>query len=146
MRLRVTTPVAFVVDAEGVRNVRLEDATGAFGVQRGHAPFVTLLAPSVVTWRGGDGGEHHVAVRRGVLSVSGDVIHVATREAVPGDDLARLEHDVVASFRREEQIERTARGGAARLQTVVIRRLYQYLRGARPRLVTSSEDDGDERR
>lgn len=146
MRLRVTTPIAFVVDADGVRHVRLEDATGAFGVQRGHAPFVTLLVPSVVTWRGDDGGEHHVAVRRGVASVLDDLVLVATREAVAGDDLAQLERNVVASFRREEQIERTARGGVARLQTAVIRRLYQYLRGERPRLVTSSEEDRDERR
>lgn len=146
MRLRVTTPIAFVVDADGVRHVHLEDTTGAFGVQRGHAPFVTLLVPSVVTWRGVDGGEHHVAVRRGVVSVSGDLVVVATREAIAGDDLAQLERDVVANFRREEQIEQTARGGAARLQTAVIRRIYQYLRGERPRLMTPSEEDGDERR
>jgi F-type H+-transporting ATPase subunit epsilon len=146
MRLRVTTPIAFVVDVDGVRHVRLEDTTGSFGVQRGHAPFVTLLAPSVVTWRGVDGGEHHVAVRRGVLSVFGDLVVVATREAVAGGDLAQLERDVVANFRREEQIEQTARGGAARLQAAVIRRIYQYLQGERPRLVTSSEEDGDERR
>ena len=143
MRLRVITPIAFAVDVEGVHHVRLEDATGAFGVQRGHSSLVTILAPSVITWRDADEREHHVAVRRGVLSVFTDLVAIATREAVTGDDLAQLERDVAARFRREERTEQTARGGATRLQTAVIRRIYQYLRGERPRLMTRSEETDD---
>lgn len=146
MKLRVTTPLAFAVDVDGVRHVRAEDATGTFGIQRGHAPFVTILAVSVATWRDADGREHHVAVRGGVLSVSGDVVAIATREAVTGDDLGQLERDVIARFRGEEQIEHAARGGAARLETAVLRRISDYVRGERPRYITPGEEDGDARR
>ena len=140
MRLRVTTPFEFAVDVDGVRHVRAEDATGSFGIQPHHAPLTTILAISVVTWRDADAREHHVAVRGGVLLVSGDVVVVATRDAVIGDDLVQLERDVVARFRREEVGEQTARGGAARLETAVIRRIYEYIRGERVRLSIGEEN------
>ena len=143
MKLRVTTPLLFAVDVEDVRHLRVEDATGGFGIQRGHASFVTILAVSVATWRDADGREHYVAVRGGVLSGAGDVVAIATREAVTGDDLVRLERDVVARFRREQQIEQSARGGAARLETAVIRRISEYVRGERPRFITPAEEDVD---
>lgn len=145
MKLRVTTPLVIAVDVEDVRHVRVEDATGAFGIQRGHASFVSILAVSVATWRDANGREHHVAVRGGVLSVAGDVVAIATREAVTGDDLLQLERDVITRFRREEQLEQTARGGIARLETAVIRRISEYVRGERPRFITPGVEDGDAR-
>lgn len=146
MRLRVTTPLELAVEIEDVRHVRAEDATGAFGIQQHHAPLVTILAISVVTWRDAGGCEHHVAVRGGVLSVRAGVVEIATREAVTGDDLVQLERAVIARFRREEQVEQSARGGAARLETTAIRRIYEYIRGERPRLVMTGEENGDAQR
>lgn len=137
MKLRVATTLVLAVDATDVRHVRAEDATGGFGIQPRHAPIVTVLVPSVVTWRDRGGAEHHVAVRGGVLLVKADAVEIATREAVTGDDLAQLERDVVARFRRDEEVEHAARGGAARLETAAIRRIYEYIRGERPRLATA---------
>ena len=94
MRLRIITPLAVVVDEDGVRALRAEDATGSFGILPGHADFLTSLAISVVSWESSDGTRHYCAVRRGVLSViAGRDIAIATREAVPGDDLATLDAD-----------------------------------------------------
>ena len=83
MRLAVTTPLAIIVDAHDVAHLRAEDETGAFGILRGHADFLTALSVSVVSWRDQAGGEHHLAVRGGMLEVRGGAaITVATREAV----------------------------------------------------------------
>ena len=142
MKLRVTTPLAIAVDADDVRHVRAEDATGAFGIQPHHGRLVSTLAISVVTWRNGSGGEHHVAVRGGVLVVSADTVEVATREAITGDDLEQLEREVIARFHREETLDRAARGGAARLEMAAIRRIYDYLRGERTHAVIG-EDGSD---
>ena len=91
MKLTVSTPLAIVVDTEDVVHLRAEDATGAFGILRGHADFLTVLEISVVTWRDDKGDEHHVAVRGGMLEVRrGEDISIATREAVRGDDLAAI--------------------------------------------------------
>jgi F-type H+-transporting ATPase subunit epsilon len=132
MKLAIGTPLAIVVEADDVVHVRAEDETGAFGILRGHADFVTVLAISVVTWRDAAGAEHHAAVRGGVLEVrAGESIAVATREAVAGDDLARLENDVLAWIRRSVEAERAARTDAERLYLAAIRQICRFLGSGR---------------
>src|SRR3546814_13306793 len=76
--------------------VRAEDDSGAFGVLHGHADFVTALTVSVISWRDRDRAEHNVAVRGGVLQVrAGERVEIATPEAVAGDDMPRLETEVL---------------------------------------------------
>ena len=149
MNLTVTTPLAIITKAENVAHVRAEDDTGAFGILRGHADFLTALAISVVSWRDDRGAEHHVAVRGGMLAVSGgDTITVATREAVADDDLHRLETEVLASFQRRSEEEITGRTDAQRLYLAAIRRIYGFLRPDRPdplpRLTSAASQDGRE--
>lgn len=132
MRLFVTTPLAIVVDAENVVHVRAEDTSGAFGILPRHAEFVTALPASVVSWRDTSGQEHHVAVRGGMLQVRhGDTVAIATRDAVPGEELDTLETDVLAAFRREIEAEKAARTEAERLYIAAIRRIYELLRPGR---------------
>ena len=128
MRLTVATPFAVVVDADDVAHLRAEDASGAFGILPGHAEFVTALAVSVASWRDRTGHEHHVAVRGGALRVSGDTIEIATAEALQDDDLHRLETEVLATFRRQLEVEQAARTDAARLYLRAIREIYRFLR------------------
>jgi F-type H+-transporting ATPase subunit epsilon len=129
MRLVIATPLSIVTEAEEIRHLRAEDETGAFGILPGHADFLTVLDISVVTWRDGKGAERYVAVRGGVLEVvGGDRVRIATRDAVPGADLGRLETDVLARFRREEEEERTAHADAERLYLAAIRQIVRYLR------------------
>ena len=127
MRLLVLTPEAPVVDGD-VAHVRAEDDSGSFGVLPGHANLVTALAISVLAYRSPDGREQFVAVRGGLLTVSGGVrVQVLTREAVTGDDLAALERDVLARFRRSEAAEERARSGAGKLETTLLRRVADYV-------------------
>ena len=149
MNLTVTTPLAIITKAEDVVHVRAEDDTGAFGILRGHADFLTALAISVVSWRDDRGAEHHIAVRGGMLAVSGgDTITVATREAVADDDLHRLETEVLVSFQRRSEEEITARTDAQRLYLAAIRQIYRFLRpdrpGPLPRLASALSQDGRE--
>ncbi|MDA9436872.1 F0F1 ATP synthase subunit epsilon [Bradyrhizobium sp. CCBAU 51627] len=133
MKLTVTTPLAIITKADNVVHVRAEDDTGAFGILRGHADFLTALAISVLSWRDEGGGEHHIAVRGGMLAVSGgNRITVATREAVADDDLHRLESEVLASFQRRSEEEVRARTDAQRLYLAAIRQIYRFLRPDRP--------------
>jgi F-type H+-transporting ATPase subunit epsilon len=132
MRLRVATPNAVVLDVSDVRHVRAEDETGAFGIQPGHADFVTPLVLSVISFRCADGQEQHVAVRAGVLRVrAGSSVEVATREAVVGDDLDRLQHAVLTRFRARSEQDAKARTRAAQLNVAVVRHLYRYVRASR---------------
>jgi F-type H+-transporting ATPase subunit epsilon len=133
VKLTVATPLAIVVEAVDIAHLRAEDETGAFGILPGHAVFLTALPVSVVTWRDRGGKEHYVAVRGGMLEVQGgDMIAIATREAVPGDDLQHLESDVLVRFRRQLAEEQTAHMDAQRLYLAAIRRIYETLRPRAP--------------
>ena len=128
MRLRIVTPLSMVVDEDDVASLRAEDATGGFGVLPGHANFLTSLAVSVVSWKTGRGARRYCAVRRGVLTVdNGRDIAIATREAVPGDDLATLDQTVLQRFRSDVETERAVRADATRLHLAAIRQIMRHL-------------------
>lgn len=129
MRLHVRTPFATVLHTDEAVHVRAEDASGAFGVLRGHTDFLTVLGVSVLTWRDGRASEHYVALRGGVLSVrDGETVTVTTAEAVVGEDLHRLEAEVLARFQRQADEERAAHTQAQRLHLAAIRQIMRLLR------------------
>lgn len=129
MKLDITTPFAAVVHTEEAVHVRAEDVSGAFGILHGHADFLTALDISVLTWRDRGGSEHYVALRGGVLSVrDGNSVAVTTAEAVAGEDLHRLETDVLTRFQRQAQEERAAHTEAQRLHLAAIRQIMRLLR------------------
>lgn len=132
MRLLITTPTAVVIDDPNVDAVRAEDESGGFGILKGHADFLTALTISVVSWRRGDDQRRFCAVRRGVLSVTkGNEIAIATREAIPSDDLDHLEQVVLAEFRAGIEAERIERTESVQLQMKAIRQIVRYLRPER---------------
>ena len=132
MRLLVTTPMEVVLDVSGVRHVRAEDATGAFGIQPGHADFITALTTSVITWSDKEEKRSHVVVQGGVLAVrDGSLVEVATRDAVGEEELRALGPAVLARFREERQAEESSRTSSARLQLAAIKQLQRYLQSGR---------------
>jgi F-type H+-transporting ATPase subunit epsilon len=129
MKLVVTTPTEISVEEDSVRHVRAEDFSGAFGIEPRHADLLTTLAICVVRWRDQKNVEHFVAVRGGVLRVrEGNVVEIATREAVVNDDLGHLRSQVLSAMTKNVEAEQTARSGALRLEHAAIRQIYRYLR------------------
>lgn len=126
MRLRIITPLAVIVD-EDIDSLRAEDESGSFGILAGHAPFLTALAVSIVSWRKAE-VEHFCALRGGVMTV-GDAaeIDIATREAVVGDDLETLDSDVLARFQSDADQERSEHTETMRLQFNAIRHMVSRL-------------------
>ena len=129
MKLQVSTPTTITVREEDLVSVRAEDASGNFGIWAGHADLITVQSVSVLSWRRRNGSESYCAVRGGVLTVrQGEWIAVATQEAVPGEDLARLEHDVLDRFRAAEEQMRDARIHARQLHVAALEQLLRYAR------------------
>ena len=128
MRLDITTPFAAVLRTDEAVHIRAEDSSGAFGILRGHAGFLTVLDVSVLTWRDAQGREHYVALRGGMLAVRDGSVTVTTPEAVPGEDLHRLEADVITRFQHHLDEERAARTAAQRLHLAAIRQIMRLLR------------------
>ena len=122
MRLTIATPEAVIADHADVVSVRAEDASGAFGILSGHADFLTALAISVLSWRHADGRTGYCAVHGGVLRVRGGVA-VATRLALPGEDLHALEETVRRQRREALDTERTEHSHAEQMRIETIRRV-----------------------
>jgi F-type H+-transporting ATPase subunit epsilon len=131
MKLVVATPTEIAVDEEPVRYVRAEDFSGAFGIEPRHADLLTTLAIGVVRWHDQRDVEHYVAVRGGVLRVrDGNVVEIATRQAVVSDDLEHLRSQVISAMTTNLAAEQSARSGVLRLEHAAIRAIYRYLRPA----------------
>ncbi len=129
MRLEISTPAGIAVQEPTLASLRAEDASGSFGILPGHADFITVLAVSVLSWVRQDGGHAYCAVRGGVLRVSGGArIDVASQEAVPGEDLACLEQQVLARLRDDDEQAREARTDARRLHLATVQSLVRYAR------------------
>ena len=129
MRLDITTPFTAVLQTDAAAHIKAEDSSGAFGILQGHADFITVLEVSVLTWRDGQDREHYVALRGGMLSVrDGNAVIVATPEAVAGEDLRRLEADVITRFQHQLDEERAAHTAALRLHLAAIRQIMRLLR------------------
>ncbi|MDT8326765.1 MAG: F0F1 ATP synthase subunit epsilon [Roseovarius sp.] len=127
MRLRIITPLSVVVD-EDIEALRAEDQSGSFGILPGHAPFLTALAISIVTWRQA-GEDRFCALRGGVMSVGATSnVDIATREAVTGSDLATLDEEVLARFQSDADRERVEHVETMRLQFNAIRRMVSRLK------------------
>jgi len=126
MKLRIVTPLSVVV-SENIDSLRAEDASGSFGILEGHAPFLTSLAISIVSWRKAE-REWFCAVRGGVMTVgSATEINIAAREAVAGDDLDTLDTDVLARFQANADAERVEHVETVRLQLHAIRQIISRL-------------------
>lgn len=133
MKLHITTPLSVVVEEDGVLALRAEDPSGGFGIQLGHAEFLTSLVIGIVTWQQMSGTRRFCAIHGGVLTVSAaHDVAIATREAVVGDDITTLESAVLAKYRADRETERTSRVDSTRLQLMAIRRIVSRLRAGAP--------------
>lgn len=127
MRLRIVTPLSVVVD-EDIDSLRAEDTSGGFGIRNGHAPFLTALTVSIVSWRS-ENKERFCAVRGGVLNMSdSSALDISTREAVVGDSLATLDSEVLARFRSDVDAEKVEHVETVQMQLNVIRHMVSRLR------------------
>ncbi|EPX84955.1 hypothetical protein [Salipiger mucosus] len=132
MRLVVSTPTSRVVDIDGVRRIRAEDRTGAFGIAPGHADFLTLLPVSVVNWLDAEGSEGFALVRAGVLTVhGGDLVEIAARDAYTEAQLATLGDRALAELERADETEDVARLSDTRLHLATMRQVERVLRSGR---------------
>jgi F-type H+-transporting ATPase subunit epsilon len=132
MNLIVTTPTAVVVDITDVRHIRAEDRTGAFGIEPGHADFVTLLPVSVISWTDASAREGFVLVRKGTLCVhGGDQVEIAVRGAYREDDLAELGRRAIEALEKADESEDIARTSDTLLHLATMRQIERVLKAGR---------------
>jgi F-type H+-transporting ATPase subunit epsilon len=130
MRLRVFTPTEVILECN-VIHVTLEDVTGSLGIRPGHADLTTPLVRCVLTARQSEDEEQYVAIDRGVLLVHDDVVRVATRQAVLGDDWRQLEDTVVERFAEQTDIGRAEHVAFEKMRLRFMRGLLDFEQAGR---------------
>jgi F-type H+-transporting ATPase subunit epsilon len=91
MHLTVTTPRGYLVQVEA-EEIVAPGVLGEFGVLPGHIPFMSVLKPGVLSYRGNDGTKY-LAVGDGILQVArvsdGDRVEVLVNRGESGKDVDR---------------------------------------------------------
>ena len=128
LELVISTPSRVLVETDDVRSLRASDASGSFGIQPGHADFLTAIPASVVQWRESDDQWRYCVIRGGVLSVSnGKRVALACRKGLLGNDLASLEAEVREAGEAQTDSDRRVRVEQTRLHAQAVRQLVRYL-------------------
>lgn len=125
--LRIITPLV-VLDREA-RSLRLRDRTGYFGIQRGHADFLTLLEPALGYYRTGDDEEVFLAVEGGILRVEKGRVVLASPEVFEGPDAAALARSIEEIRGRRRETERIYSRMIEGLEREFMQKTLLFLRG-----------------
>jgi F-type H+-transporting ATPase subunit epsilon len=106
-RLRIVTPLS-ITEREAT-HIRLKDASGFFGIMRGHADFLTVLEPSVCYYTGADGREVFLAVNGGILSFRQNTATITSPEVYESGDAGTLSKTIEAAVARKTESEASLR-------------------------------------
>ncbi len=118
MRLKVMLPTEILLDV-AVSKVIAEAENGSFCLEPRHVDFVSALVPGLLSYVSVDGSEGFLGIDQGILVKCGREVRVSTRDAVSGDDPARLHAAILQRISELDEHERQARGVLARLEAGV---------------------------
>jgi F-type H+-transporting ATPase subunit epsilon len=120
MQLEIVTPLQISLHMP-VRRIVAEGPDGSFGMLPHHIDFVSQVVPGILVYEDMQGQEHYAAVNSGTLVKCDDLVRIATRSAILGENLDTLEIRMKQEFRQQDEAEREARSALARLEAQMIR-------------------------
>lgn len=126
MNLKVLLPFGVFADKTGVSRIVAETREGSFGLLPHRRDCVAALAPGILIYETGTGGEVYVAVDEGILVKTGPDVLVSVRSAIAGTDLAKLRGDVEREFLTLDEQEQDVRSVMTKLESGLMRRLAEF--------------------
>jgi F-type H+-transporting ATPase subunit epsilon len=131
VNLRILLPFSVHADTRDVRRIVAETNDGSYGSLPHRLDCVMALGPGILMYETAGGNEEYVAVADGVLVKSGADVLVSVRNAIAGDNLARLRATVEKEFRAVNEEEATMKSALARVEGDLIQRLADLHHGGR---------------
>ncbi|OQY99162.1 MAG: hypothetical protein B6D35_09985 [Candidatus Brocadia sp. UTAMX2] len=101
--LNIVTPAKIV--KKDITYIRLKDETGFFGILKGHANFLTVLAPSLVYYTDSNGKEIFLAIDEGLLSVREGTVTITSKEVFESDDAEKLAEIIDNTLAKRDKSE-----------------------------------------
>ena len=89
---------------EGVVSFVGEDASGSFGLMKGHGRFVTTLRFGLAQLGYEDDRRDYLALPEAVASFDGDLLTISARRYLRGDDYTRISEVLRDEMVLEEQV------------------------------------------
>lgn len=116
---------------EGVTSFVGEDASGSFGIQADHAPFMTALAFGLARFRIGEAPWRYLALPGGMLYVKDNGLCISTRHYLMGDDYERISYALQQQLVSEEEQLRTMKRSLRHMEQELLRHLWEMDRPGR---------------
>ena len=106
-----------------------EDASGSFGLMRGHGRFITTLVFGLARLRYADGRWDYLALPEAVAYFDKDQLTLSTRRYLYGDDYTRISQVLREELVREEQVLVEFKHSLAQMERAMMLRLWRIGRG-----------------
>jgi F-type H+-transporting ATPase subunit epsilon len=106
-----------------------EDASGSFGLMRGHGRFVTTLVFGLARLRYADGRWDYLALPEAVAYFDKDQLTLSTRRYLRDDDYTRISQVLREELVREEQVLVEFKHSLEQMERAMMLRLWRIGRG-----------------
>ncbi len=105
------------------------DASGSFGLQAGHARFMTVLSFGLARFRLPHGDWRYIAMPGGIAYFSGPRLWIGTRRYLLDTDYTRISRLLREQLFAEEQELHDTKVSLRRMEEELLRRLWQLGEG-----------------
>jgi len=101
------------------------DSSGSFGIQAGHARFMTSLSFGLARFRTLAGGWTYLAVPGALLYFADNVLTLSTRHYVVDEDYERIVDVMREQLLQEEMQLKSLKDSLRRMEEEALRRMWQ---------------------
>jgi F-type H+-transporting ATPase subunit epsilon len=105
-----------------------EDESGQFGLLASHERFVTVLLPGLARYRVRDEPWTWLALPGGTLDFRGGELFISTTQYLAGPDFREMSSALRDDLLRKEQSAAALKTSVQRLETEMLKRLYEFQR------------------
>lgn len=109
---------------DGVCSFVGEDASGSFGIQAGHARFMTCLGFGLARFRHDVGEWRYLAMPGGVLYFAEDRLQLSTRRFLLDEDYAHIVEALQDQLLAEEESLHELKSSLRRLEEAILKRIW----------------------
>jgi F-type H+-transporting ATPase subunit epsilon len=126
-KLKIVTPLK--ITENDIKYIRLKDATGFFGVMKGHIDFLTVIEPSLCYYIDSNDMEVFLAVNGGVLRVRGGKVTLTSLEVFESDDAEKLSEIIEGTVAKRDKSETDLRKTLEGIEKSFIEKTLEFVRG-----------------
>lgn len=124
LRLRVLVPERLLLDIPVLQLVA-DTVDGSWCIKPRHIDFVTALQRGILVYKDERNMEAFIALNEGLLIKCDKDVTITTQDAIRGDKLEELRHNVAMKYREDDEQQKLARTALVRLESGAIRRLTE---------------------